>query len=61
MKVTRIVRIACVCFGFALMFSSMAGLAHAQPVPEIDAGSMVSALTLLSGGLLVINGRRRKA
>jgi len=60
MNRSRIVRFACAGFGFALMLSAMAGVAQAA-VPEIDAGSMVSGLTLLSGGLLVLNGRRRKA
>ena len=27
--------------------------------PEIDAGTMASALTLLSGGMLILRGRRR--
>jgi hypothetical protein len=30
------------------------------PVPEIDAGSAVAALTVLSGGLLLITDRFRK-
>jgi hypothetical protein len=50
--------------GLMLVLSSMAGIAQATPpipTPEIDPGSMVSALTLLTGGLLVLNGRRRKA
>ena len=29
------------------------------PAPEIDPGSAVSALTLVSGALLVIRGRRK--
>jgi hypothetical protein len=30
------------------------------PVPEIDANSAVAAVALVSGGLLVLRGRRRK-
>jgi len=29
-------------------------------VPEIDAGSAVTAVALLSGGLLILRGRRKK-
>ncbi len=29
-------------------------------VPEMDAGLVVSAMTMISGGLLVLAGRRRK-
>jgi hypothetical protein len=36
---------------------SMAGLPRA---PEIDAGSLVSGLTLLAGAVLVVTGRRRR-
>jgi LPXTG-motif cell wall-anchored protein len=43
----------------------MAGLAGAvfaggPVVPEIDGSSAVAAVALLSGGLLVLRGRRRK-
>ena len=37
--------------------SAMAG--GATVVPEIDSGSVVGAVALLSGALLVIRGRRR--
>ena len=40
--------------------AAMAGAGWIATVPEIDAGSGVSALTLLSGALLVIKSRRRK-
>jgi hypothetical protein len=52
--------------GVLLVVSSVAGSAWAIPgppptagVPEIDPVSMGSALTLLSGGLLMMAGRRR--
>ena len=38
--------------------SALAGAATATP--EIDSASAIGALTLLSGGLLVIRSRRRK-
>jgi hypothetical protein len=38
----------------------MSGAALATGVPEIDAGSGINALALLSGTLLVIRSRRRK-
>ena len=54
--------------GLALVVGATAGLAHAQTasgstaggVPEIDAGSMISALTLLTGGVLMITDKFRK-
>ncbi len=54
--------------GLTLVLASTATLAHAQTtsgstaggVPEIDAGSMISALTLLTGGVLMITDKFRK-
>lgn len=45
--------------GFALLLIGSAGAALATPVPEIDPGSGMSALALLSGALLVIRARRK--
>jgi hypothetical protein len=52
--------------GLALVLGASAGLAHAQTAgasggaaPEIDAGSMISALTLLTGGVLMITDKFR--
>ena len=44
--------------GMMLIVVGMSGAAMAS-VPEIDAGSSMSALTLLSGALLVIKSRRK--
>ena len=45
--------------GFALLLAGLSGQARAfEPVPEMDAGSIVSGLTLLTGGLLILIGRR---
>jgi hypothetical protein len=53
-------RAAALAAGFLCVLAGLSGLAAAAPeVPEIDAGSMASAMTLLSGGLLIIAGRRR--
>ena len=54
-------RAAALAAGFVCVFASLSGMAAAVPVvtPEIDAGSMASALTLLSGGLLILTGRRK--
>jgi hypothetical protein len=43
-----------------MLIMGLAGtlMANLEPVPEIDPGSAVSALVLLSGTLLVIRGRR---
>jgi hypothetical protein len=48
--------------GLALMMTgvSVSCLAGIVAVPEIDPASGVSALALLSCGLLVIRGRRKK-
>ena len=51
--------------GLALIFSAVAGSAMAFPglpdVPEIDPSSMMSAMTLFVGGVLMLTGKRRKA
>ena len=47
--------------GMAMLLLGAAGYALAgQLSPEIDASSGVAAVALLSGGLLVLRGRRRK-
>lgn len=52
--------------GLALVFAVTATVANAQTAstsggaaPEIDAGSMISALTLLTGGVLMITDKLR--
>ena len=44
----------------ALLVASTALAGWAPAVPEIDLGSASMGVTLLVGGLLVINGLRRK-
>ena len=47
--------------GMFLLVVGMSGVVLAiPPSPEIDPGSGVSALALLSGALLVIKSRRKK-
>jgi hypothetical protein len=47
--------------GLAIVLAAMSSSALAVPaVPEIDPGSIMSAMTLLTGGLLVFADRRRK-
>ena len=50
--------------GAGLFVAALAGVARANGggggVPEIDAGSASSALTLLTGGVLLITDRVRK-
>jgi len=48
-------------FGICLLLVGMSAAALATPsaVPEIDPGSVVSALALISGSLLLIKGRRK--
>ena len=61
-RITSALRAASLAAGFLCVLAGLSGVAAAVPVPsvpEIDAGSMASALTLLSGGLLIIAGRRK--
>jgi hypothetical protein len=46
--------------GTILLMIGMSGMAMASVVPEIDPGSGLSALALLSGALLVIRGSRKR-
>jgi hypothetical protein len=48
--------------GMVLLFVSLSGLAFAgEPIaPEISPATGVAALTLVSGALLVIRGRRKR-
>ena len=50
--------------GLALVLAALCGTAEAgagppPSVPEIDPGSILSAFTLLSGGLMILTDRRR--
>jgi len=48
-------------FGALLVLMAMAGTAMAGvATPEIDGNSAASAVALISGGLLVLRGRRKK-
>jgi hypothetical protein len=61
----RLARVACTGLGLALVGAALVGSAHAKgPItatPEIDPGSMGSALTLLIGGAFLLTGRSRKS
>jgi hypothetical protein len=48
-------------FGFALVLSALSAPAFADRVPEIDPGLATGAMALLSSGLLLIAGRRRRS
>jgi hypothetical protein len=51
-------------FGFSCLLAGAASLAFAGTTaavaPEIDGASAVTAVVLLSGGLLVLRARRKK-
>ena len=47
-----------VTLGLLALWAGLGGTAMAFGVPEIDPGSMVNALLVLSGGLLIATGRR---
>jgi hypothetical protein len=58
-----VVRLICMVCSAALVVAALAGRADAlppPPVPEIDPGSLASALVLLAGGVLVLRGRIRR-
>ena len=67
MNVSKILRAAIKVCGFCLVMVAMTSVAQARTpappsgVPEIDPGSLLSAMTLLSGGLMMIVDRRRRA
>jgi hypothetical protein len=49
--------------GLGLVLAALGGVARAGNVvatPEIDAGSLLSGLTLLSGGILILTNRSRR-
>lgn len=46
--------------GILLVFAGCAGTLLARPVPEVDPGSSLSALALLSGALLVLRSKRKR-
>ena len=47
--------------GLTLLLISIAGYAFAgNPTPEIDGSTGIAALGLLSGGMVVLMGRRRR-
>ena len=55
----------CKAAGFLMVLTALSGLAMADTplpglAPEIDPGSIAGALTLLSGGLLMLTDRRRR-
>jgi hypothetical protein len=60
-------RMARKCLGPAVILAAVAGTAQALPppgppdAPEIDPGSIGSALTLLTGGVFLLTGKSRKA
>jgi hypothetical protein len=56
----RIVKSVRISLGFGMIMAAFSAPAWAVHVPEIDPGSMASALTLLTGGWLMLAERRRR-
>lgn len=58
----RLVRTARAGIGIGMVLAALSTLAWAKQdwAPEIDPGSMASALTLLTGGVLMLTERRRR-
>jgi hypothetical protein len=46
--------------GQSIPYTLQASFALSPAVPELDPGSLAGALTLASGGLMVLTGRRRR-
>lgn len=62
----RAAKLARKAFGLMLMLALVAKTAEAgagppPAAPEIDPGSLLSAMTLLGGGLMILTDRRAKA
>jgi hypothetical protein len=61
---SRLARIGCTGLGLAMVLTALAGSVHGGApgisAPEIDPGSMASALTLMLGGALLLTGKSRK-
>jgi hypothetical protein len=60
-RLTSVLRAITVGTGYACLLAGLSAQAWAfEPVsvPEMDPGSIASALMLLSGGLLILTGRR---
>jgi len=55
--------LSCQAVGFGLILAGLSSMTSAGIVPatpEIDAGSLVAGLTLLSGGILIVTNRARR-
>lgn len=60
-RVTSVLRAIAIAGGYACFLAGLSVPAWAnEPVPEMDPGSIASALMLLSGGLLILTGRRAR-
>ena len=61
-RLVRCSRVLAGPLGLAIVLTGLCGIARGdERVPEIDAGAMSSALSLLCGGLLILSGRRRQS
>jgi hypothetical protein len=54
----RLGRSSILALGFLALMAGVSGNAMAFNMPEIDPGSMANALLVLSGGMLIVTGRR---
>ena len=59
-SLTRLIRFT---LGAGLVLAAFSTVAWARPIftPEIDPGSMAGALTLLTGGVLMLTDRRSRS
>lgn len=59
MKSSTLIALSRKALALGLVFAAFSGSAFAVDAPEIDPGSIGSALALLSGGVMMLTNRRR--
>jgi hypothetical protein len=58
MALGRLGRGGAAALGFLALLAGLSGTSMAYNVPEMDPGSMVNSLLVLSGGVMLMLGRR---
>ena len=61
LRIATAARTLLILAGLLVVSAAVPNVAHATAGPEIDPGSVGNAVALLTGGLLVLGGLRRKS